>query len=64
MVEALLFAAAEPLTLREMEARMPPGCDPAEALQLLRKRYDGRGVTVAARGRCLGDPHRGRPRPS
>jgi segregation and condensation protein B len=50
MVEALLFAAAEPLTLREMEARMPPGCDPAEALQLLRKRYDGRGVTVTRVG--------------
>ncbi|WP_284264293.1 SMC-Scp complex subunit ScpB [Roseicyclus amphidinii] len=50
MVEAMLFAAAAPLTLAEMEARMPHGCDPAEALQLLRKRYEGRGVTVARVG--------------
>ena len=50
MVEAMLFAAARPLTLPEMEARMPNGCDAAEALQLLRKRYEGRGVTVARVG--------------
>jgi segregation and condensation protein B len=46
----MLFAAAQPMTLAEMEARMPHGCDPAEALQLLRKRYEGRGVTVARVG--------------
>jgi segregation and condensation protein B len=34
MVEAMLFASAEPLGVAEMEARMPHGCDPAEALQL------------------------------
>jgi segregation and condensation protein B len=50
MVEAMLFAAAEPLTLAEMAARMPHGCDPAEALQLLRRRYEGRGVTIARVG--------------
>ena len=50
MVEAMLFAAARPLSLSEMEARMPHGCDAAEALQLLRKRYDGRGVTLARVG--------------
>jgi segregation and condensation protein B len=50
MVEAMLFAAARPLTLAEMAARMPHGCDPAEALQLLRKRYEGRGVTLARVG--------------
>jgi len=50
MVEAMLFAASAPMTLAEMEARMPHGCDPAEALQLLRKRYEGRGVTVARVG--------------
>lgn len=50
MVEAMLFAAARPLSLAEMEARMPHGCDAAEALQLLRKRYEGRGVSVARVG--------------
>ena len=46
MVEAILFATAEPVTVRELEARMPHGCDPAEALVHLRKRYEGRGVQV------------------
>lgn len=46
MVEAVLFASAEPVTVAELEARMPHGCDPAEALVHLRKRYDGRGVQV------------------
>lgn len=46
MVEAMLFASAEPLTLGEMAARMPHGCDPAEAVVHLRKRYEGRGVQV------------------
>lgn len=46
MVEAILFATADPITVRELEARMPHGCDPAEALVYLRKRYEGRGVQV------------------
>jgi segregation and condensation protein B len=50
MVEAMLFASAEPLGVAEMEARMPHGCDPAEAMQLLRKRYEGRGVQVVRVG--------------
>lgn len=50
MIEALLFASAEPVSLAEMEARMPHGCDPAEALFLLRKRYEGRGVRVTKIG--------------
>lgn len=50
MVEAMLFASAEPLTLAEMEARMPHGSDPAEAVQLLRRRYEGRGVQVTRVG--------------
>jgi segregation and condensation protein B len=50
MVEAMLFASAEPLTLAEMAARMPHGCDPAEAVQNLRRRYEGRGVQVARVG--------------
>ncbi|MEJ6388008.1 SMC-Scp complex subunit ScpB [Gymnodinialimonas ulvae] len=50
MIEALLFASAEPVSLPEMEARMPHGSDPAEAMVLLRKRYEGRGVQVAKIG--------------
>lgn len=46
MVEAILFASAEPVTLAELVARMPHGCDPAEALVILRKRYEGRGVQI------------------
>lgn len=46
MVEAILFASADPVTLAELVARMPHGCDPAEALVILRKRYEGRGVQI------------------
>ena len=46
MVEAILFASAEPVSLREMAGRMPHGCDPLIAVQNTQKRYDGRGVSV------------------
>ncbi len=46
MVEAILFASAEPISTRELASRMPHGSDPAEALVYLRKRYEGRGVQV------------------
>ncbi len=46
MIEAILFATAEPITVKELEARMPHGSDAAEAMQHLRKRYEGRGVHV------------------
>lgn len=46
MIEAILFATADPITVRDLEARMPHGCDAAEALVYLRKRYEGRGVQV------------------
>ena len=50
MVEAMLFASAEPLTTRAMQDRMPHGCDAAEAMVLLRRRYEGRGVNVVRVG--------------
>ena len=50
MVEAVLFASTEPVTVRELESRMPHGCDAAEALAHLRKRYEGRGVQVVRVG--------------
>ena len=46
MVEAILFASAEPVSLAELIARMPQGADPAEALVTLRRRYEGRGVNI------------------
>jgi segregation and condensation protein B len=50
MLEAILFAVSEPITLREIEARLPHGCDAAEAMVYLRKRYEGRGVQVVRVG--------------
>ncbi len=46
MAEALLFAAAEPLSLDDLRRRLPPGVDAAAAVALLRRRYAGRGVEL------------------
>ncbi|MTE00058.1 SMC-Scp complex subunit ScpB [Paracoccus sp. YIM 132242] len=46
MVEAILFASGRPLTARDLADRLPPGCDPAEALAGLRRAYAGRGVVL------------------
>ena len=50
MVEAILFASAEPVSVADLNARMPHGADAAEALLLLQKRYEGRGVAVVKVG--------------
>ncbi|MEM8537075.1 MAG: SMC-Scp complex subunit ScpB [Pseudomonadota bacterium] len=50
MVEAILFATADPVSITELTGRMPHGCDPAEALVRLRKRYEGRGVNIVKVG--------------
>lgn len=50
MVEAILFASAEPVTVAELNARMPHGSNAAEALVYLRKRYEGRGVALTRIG--------------
>ncbi|HUS53635.1 MAG TPA: SMC-Scp complex subunit ScpB [Thermohalobaculum sp.] len=50
MVEAILFASAEALTLAQIGERMPHGSDASAALALLRQRYMGRGVAVAKIG--------------
>ncbi|WP_255471198.1 SMC-Scp complex subunit ScpB [Paracoccus sp. M683] len=50
MVEALLFASSQPMSVRELAARMPHGCDPAEAVRQLVARYQGRGVMVEKTG--------------
>lgn len=50
MVEAILFASADPVSLSEIVSRLPIGCDPAEALVTLRRRYEGRGVNLVRVG--------------
>jgi segregation and condensation protein B len=50
MIEAVLFATSEPITLKDLEARMPHGSDAAEAMVHLRKRYEGRGVQISRIG--------------
>lgn len=50
MCEAILFASTEPVSVKEMNNRMPHGCDAAKALVHLRKRYEGRGVHVVKVG--------------
>ena len=46
MVEAILFASAEPVSVTEMMGRMPHGSEPEKAVAILRERYAGRGVQV------------------
>ncbi len=50
MVEAILFACAAPQSLSQITARLPQGCDAAEALAHLRTRYQGRGVHLVRVG--------------
>jgi len=50
MVEAIMFASAEPVTVRELAGRMPHGSEPSQAVELLRRRYEGRGVAVVKVG--------------
>jgi segregation and condensation protein B len=50
-VEALLFAAAEPLSASDLARRLPDGADVARALMALKQRYVGRGIELA----CVAD---------
>jgi segregation and condensation protein B len=50
MVEALLFASPGPLTPAEIGERLPDGCDPNAAVERLRRRYEGRGVSLVRVG--------------
>jgi segregation and condensation protein B len=47
-VEALLFAAAGPLTVEDLARRLPEGADVAGAIVALQARYAGRGVELAS----------------
>ncbi len=46
MVEALLFAAREPLSVEEIGARLPEGVDPVALLRDLQQHYASRGVNL------------------
>ena len=46
VVEALLFAAAEPIEEATLAGRLPHGCDVRGALAELQRQYEGRGVQV------------------
>ena len=63
MVEAILFATAEPVTVAEMNARMPHGADAAEAVRLLQQPLRGprrqRGARSARPGRSAPRPTSG-----
>jgi len=47
-VEALLFAAAGPLSLEDMAKRLPEGADVEAAIEGLRGAYEGRGIELVA----------------
>lgn len=50
-IEALLFAAAGPLSAADLAQRLPPEADVGAALMALKARYAGRGVELA----CVAD---------
>lgn len=47
MIEALLFAASDPLSEADLAARLPAGSDVASGLAALRRGYQGRGVELS-----------------
>jgi len=47
-IEALLFAAAEPLGVDDLAKRLPDGADIEAALAALQARYEGRGVCLVS----------------
>jgi segregation and condensation protein B len=49
-VEAVLFAAIEPLTIHEIRAHVGQEADVRTALDALAARYEGRGIAVVRRG--------------
>ena len=50
MVEAILFASAEPMTRPQIEERLPHNADAAAAIESVRRRYEGRGVHLVRIG--------------
>ena len=52
MVEAILFASSEPVTLKEIISRLPHGCEPEQALKNLQEKYKSRGINLVKVGEC------------
>jgi len=52
MVEAILFASMEPVTVKEIIGRLPHGSEPEIALKNLKKKYESRGVNLVKVGDC------------
>ena len=50
MVEAILFASSTPVTVNELESRMPQGSDPVSAISELKLQYSSRGVNLVKVG--------------
>ena len=46
LAEALLFASAEPVSMRALTQLLPDGADVDATVAVLRARYDGRGVEL------------------
>jgi len=52
MVEAILFASSEPVTLKEIVSRLPHGCEPQQALENLKEKYKSSGINLVKVGEC------------
>lgn len=50
-IEALIFAAVEPVTVHDIEQRVPAETDIPKALSELKNHYEGRGIELVQRGR-------------
>ena len=50
MVEAILFESSEPVSVTELESRMPQGSNPGSVLDELKIEYSHRGVNLVKVG--------------
>ena len=50
LVEAVIFASAEPVSENALAERLPEGCDVARLLAELERHYAARGITLVRRG--------------
>ena len=52
MVEAILFASSDLVTVKEIIGRLPHGCEPEKALNNLKEKYKSRGINLVKVGDC------------
>ena len=50
MIEAILFAVKEPITINELKSRIPDAENIRETLKILKKKYETRGVNIVRVG--------------